>query len=236
MTTYYQLVKKPKRSKRIKKNNRPALLGAPHRKVQLIKVNRGINKKTGKESLPKPAIREVTPRKPNSGKRKVARIRVKVIYPPLPIQEKKKNRLIPMKYVYSFAYLPGEGTKMKRMGICNDAIQGLKDGHFCWIRGGRTKDVPGLKYKLMHLHTRRNKKGRIQRSKRPGYQKPKKKRDRAEGNTTYPLQPLVVLKKKRSKYGNKYIEKGVREDDRLASKNKERKRPIKQWKHRFTFH
>lgn len=58
-----------------------------------------------------------TPKKPNSAKRKVARIHL------------SNRRAI-------FAYLPGEQAS-------------LKEHHLVLVQGGRTKDLPGLQYKLI---------------------------------------------------------------------------------------
>jgi small subunit ribosomal protein S12 len=62
----------------------------------------------------------MTPRKPNSARRRVARLRIG-----------KKNS----KKLY-FAYIQGEGHTLIEYSIV-------------FIRGGRTNDLPGLKYKLV---------------------------------------------------------------------------------------
>ena len=67
-----------------------------------------------------------TPRKPNSALRKVARVRYKIVC------SGEKFRI--SKFI--IAYIPGEGHKLKEFSAI-------------WFRGGRTQDVPGLKYKLI---------------------------------------------------------------------------------------
>lgn len=82
-----------------KKYKRLALSGNPHKKGVCLKL----------------VIK--TPKKPNSAKRKVAKLRL------------TNNRSI-------FGYIPGEG-------------HGLKEHSVVLIQGGRTKDLPGLQYKLV---------------------------------------------------------------------------------------
>ena len=67
-----------------------------------------------------------TPRKPNSALRKVAKVRYKVVC------SGEKFRI--SKFI--IGYIPGEGHNLKEFSSI-------------WFRGGRTQDVPGLKYKLM---------------------------------------------------------------------------------------
>ena len=59
----------------------------------------------------------ISPRKPNSGKRKVAKIAI------------KKNKFI-------IASIPGQGHYLQKFARV-------------LIRGGRSKDIPGVKYKLI---------------------------------------------------------------------------------------
>ena len=79
-----------------------------------------------------------TPRKPNSALRKVAKIRYRNI-----IKGKAKIK-------FTFAFIPGE-------------THNLKEHESVLFRGGRTQDLPGMKYKLIRgkydlkgLATRRN--------------------------------------------------------------------------------
>ena len=95
------------------------------------------NKK--KRNVPVPALNQkpqrkgvclkvftTTPRKPNSALRKVARVRYKVVCSGENFRVSK----------FIIAHIPGEGHKLKEFSAI-------------WFRGGRTQDVPGLKYKLI---------------------------------------------------------------------------------------
>ncbi|MBI2103566.1 30S ribosomal protein S12 [Candidatus Woesebacteria bacterium] len=63
------------------------------------------------------SVRTMTPRKPNSALRKVARVRLS-----------NKQEVT--------AYIPGEGHSLAEHGIV-------------LVRGGRVKDLPGIKYKIV---------------------------------------------------------------------------------------
>lgn len=63
------------------------------------------------------SVRTMTPRKPNSALRKVARVRLS-----------NKQEVT--------AYIPGEGHNLAEHGIV-------------LVRGGRVKDLPGVKYKII---------------------------------------------------------------------------------------
>jgi small subunit ribosomal protein S12 len=65
-----------------------------------------------------------TPRKPNSALRKVAKIKYRNV---VKFQSTIK---------YTFAFIPGEGHTLKEHGVV-------------LFRGGRTQDLPGMKYKLI---------------------------------------------------------------------------------------
>jgi len=65
-----------------------------------------------------------TPRKPNSALRKVAKIRYKPVV----------KAFVTTKF--TFAFIPGEGHT-------------LKEHAAVLFRGGRTQDLPGMKYKLV---------------------------------------------------------------------------------------
>jgi small subunit ribosomal protein S12 len=65
-----------------------------------------------------------TPRKPNSALRKVARIKYRVV---------KKAKVV---IKQTFAFIPGEGHNLKEHGVV-------------LFRGGKTQDLPGMKYKLV---------------------------------------------------------------------------------------
>jgi small subunit ribosomal protein S12 len=93
------LIKKPRVPRR-HKNKRPALNRAPQRKGNCLKVF------------------VMAPRKPNSAKRKVARIWI-------PSTKKTTN-----------VFIPGIGHNLQR----HSAV---------WIRGGRVRDLPGIKYRAI---------------------------------------------------------------------------------------
>lgn len=99
MATINQLVKKPRKQNK-KQTRRKDLRGCP----QKLAVCR--------------RIFEMTPRKPNSAKRKVARVSI--------IQTKKNIT----------AYIPGIKHSLQKFSTV-------------LVRGGRAKDVPGSKYKLI---------------------------------------------------------------------------------------
>jgi len=65
-----------------------------------------------------------TPRKPNSAIRKLAKIKYRSV----------AHGEVTVKM--TFAYIPGEGHTLKEHGVV-------------LFRGGRTQDLPGLKYKLV---------------------------------------------------------------------------------------
>jgi small subunit ribosomal protein S12 len=65
-----------------------------------------------------------TPRKPNSALRKVAKIKY---------NHKVNGRIVSR---MTFAFIPGEGHTLKEHGVV-------------LFRGGRTQDLPGMKYKLI---------------------------------------------------------------------------------------
>ncbi len=102
-------------------------------------IARKLQREKKKRNVPVPALNKkpqrkavcvkvftTTPRKPNSALRKVARVRYKIVCS----GEKEKVS----KFVIT--YIPGEGHNLKEYSAV-------------WFRGGRTQDLPGLKYKLM---------------------------------------------------------------------------------------
>ncbi len=99
MPTINQLLKKKNRARKIKKSKVVTLGGCPQKKGVCLKVFK------------------MSPRKPNSAKRSVAKIR---LY--------NKKKLI--------AFIPGEGHNLQKF---NDVL----------VRGGRVKDLPGIKYTLI---------------------------------------------------------------------------------------
>lgn len=98
MPTVNQLLKNPRKAK-VYKTKTPALESCPQKKGVCLK------------------ILIVTPKKPNSALRKVARIRL------------SNNKKV-------MAYIPGEGHNLQQYSTV-------------LMRGGRVKDLPGIKYHLI---------------------------------------------------------------------------------------
>ncbi len=98
MPTINQLVKK-RRKKVIKKSDTPALKGSP--------LKRGVCTR----------VWTITPKKPNSALRKVARVRL-------------------TNNIEVTAYIPGIGHNLQEHSIV-------------LIRGGRVKDLPGVRYHIV---------------------------------------------------------------------------------------
>ncbi len=98
MPTVQQLIRQGRKPKP-KKEKTPGLAGAPQRRGVCTRVY------------------TVTPKKPNSALRKVARIRLS-------------------SGVEVTAYIPGEGHNLQEHSIV-------------LVRGGRVKDLPGVRYKVI---------------------------------------------------------------------------------------
>jgi small subunit ribosomal protein S12 len=98
MPTINQLIRKPRR-KPIVRNKVPALQGSPQKRGVCTRVT------------------TVTPKKPNSALRKVARIRLTNGYEVT-------------------GYIPGEGHNLQEHSVV-------------LIRGGRVKDLPGVRYHIL---------------------------------------------------------------------------------------
>jgi len=96
--TIQQLVRKGRERKR-RKESTPALAGAPQRRGVCTRVF------------------TMTPKKPNSALRKVARVRLS-------------------SGIEVTAYIPGEGHNLQEHSIV-------------LVRGGRVKDLPGVRYKII---------------------------------------------------------------------------------------
>jgi small subunit ribosomal protein S12 len=124
MPTISQLLRKPRKQKR-KKVKSPALKRNPQKRGVCIQV------------------RTMTPKKPNSALRKVARVRL-------------SNR------AEVTAYIPGEGHNLQEHSVA-------------LVRGGRVKDLPGVRYHIVRgsLDTQGVKDRKKSRSKY-GTKKPKK--------------------------------------------------------------
>ncbi len=114
MPTFNQLGRRLHRLKKKRNVRVPALGRKPQRKANCVKLF------------------TMTPRKPNSALRKVARIQYDVV-----VRDRVRNKL---QFVAierrTFAFIPGEGHDLKEHAVV-------------LFRGGRTQDLPGLKYKLM---------------------------------------------------------------------------------------
>ena len=98
MPTINQLIRKPRQPKPVR-NKVPALKGCPQR--------RGVCT----------AVRTMTPKKPNSALRKIARIRL-------------------TDGLEGTAYIPGIGHNLQEHSVV-------------LIRGGRVKDLPGVRYHII---------------------------------------------------------------------------------------
>ena len=98
MPTIQQLVRQGRETQK-KKNKAPALKGSPQRRGVCTRVF------------------TITPRKPNSALRKVARVRL-------------------TSGVEVTCYIPGEGHNLQEHSIV-------------LVRGGRVKDLPGVRYKII---------------------------------------------------------------------------------------
>ena len=98
MPTIQQLIRITRQQK-IKKNKSPALTNCPQRRGVCLQV------------------RTMTPKKPNSALRKIARVRL-------------SNKM------EVTAYIPGEGHNLQEHSIV-------------LVRGGRVKDLPGVRYHIV---------------------------------------------------------------------------------------
>ena len=98
MPTVNQLIRKGRVSKKAKTKT-PHLQGAPQRRGVCTRVS------------------TVTPKKPNSALRKVARVRL-------------------TNGMEANAYIPGEGHNLQEHSVV-------------LVRGGRVKDLPGVRYKVI---------------------------------------------------------------------------------------
>ena len=98
MSTVNQLVRKPRRAKTYKSAS-PALENCPQRRGVCTRVY------------------TMTPKKPNSALRKVARVRL-------------------TSQIEVTCYIPGEGHNLQEHSIV-------------LVRGGRVKDLPGVRYKIV---------------------------------------------------------------------------------------
>ncbi|MCK5580611.1 MAG: 30S ribosomal protein S12 [Candidatus Omnitrophica bacterium] len=98
MPTIQQLIRK-RRNQKLKKGKAPALNECPQKRGVCLQV------------------RTMTPKKPNSALRKIARVRL-------------SNK------IEITAYIPGEGHNLQEHSIV-------------LVRGGRVKDLPGVRYHIV---------------------------------------------------------------------------------------
>ncbi|MCJ7520517.1 MAG: 30S ribosomal protein S12 [Anaerolineaceae bacterium] len=113
MPTINQLIKKGRQGKRTK-SKAPALLYTFNSKKQRrVKQARGAPQKRGVCTV----VRTMTPKKPNSALRKIARVRL-------------------TNQIEVTAYIPGEGHQLQEHSVV-------------MVRGGRVKDLPGVRYHIV---------------------------------------------------------------------------------------
>lgn len=113
MPTINQLVRKGRRSKKVK-STAPALLYTLNSMTQRrVRQPQGAPQKRGVCTV----VRTMTPKKPNSALRKIARVRL-------------TNGL------EVTAYIPGEGHQLQEHSVV-------------LVRGGRVKDLPGVRYHIV---------------------------------------------------------------------------------------
>jgi small subunit ribosomal protein S12 len=111
--TINQLVRKGRKSKKVK-SKAPALLYTYNSmKQQRKRQQKGAPQKRGVCTI----VRTMTPKKPNSALRKIARVRL--------------TNLIEVT-----AYIPGEGHTLQEHSVV-------------LVRGGRVKDLPGVRYHIV---------------------------------------------------------------------------------------
>ena len=113
MPTINQLIRKGRTSKKVK-SKAPALLYTFNsNKQHRVRQPKGAPQKRGVCTV----VRTMTPKKPNSALRKIARVRL-------------TNQL------EVTAYIPGEGHQLQEHSVV-------------MIRGGRVKDLPGVRYHIV---------------------------------------------------------------------------------------
>ena len=112
MPTANQLVKKGRKQKRTR-SSAPALRFRYNALRQKMVRGKGSPQKRGVCTL----VRTMTPKKPNSALRKIARVRL-------------------TNGIEVTAYIPGEG-------------HGLQEHSVVLVRGGRVKDLPGVRYHIV---------------------------------------------------------------------------------------
>ena len=113
MPTINQLIRKGRKSKR-SKSKAPALLYTFNsNKQRRVRQPKGAPQKRGVCTV----VRTMTPKKPNSALRKIARVRL-------------------TNQIEVTAYIPGEGHQLQEHSVV-------------MVRGGRVKDLPGVRYHIV---------------------------------------------------------------------------------------
>ena len=113
MPTINQLIKKGRKNKRTK-SKAPALLYTFNsNKQRRVRQAKGAPQKRGVCTI----VRTMTPKKPNSALRKIARVRL-------------------TNQIEVTAYIPGEGHQLQEHSVV-------------MVRGGRVKDLPGVRYHIV---------------------------------------------------------------------------------------
>jgi len=102
MATLKQLACKKKRKKKERKKKTKSLQGCPQRKGVCVEIRN-----------------TVSPKKPNSARRKVAKV-----------------KLSGFRSKHVIASIPGQGHNLQKFSVV-------------LVRGGRSKDLPGVRYKLI---------------------------------------------------------------------------------------
>jgi small subunit ribosomal protein S12 len=110
--TINQLVRKGRKTKKVK-SKAPALLYTYNSMKQRRRQDKGAPQKRGVCTV----VRTMTPKKPNSALRKIARVRL-------------------TNGIEVTAYIPGEGHTLQEHSVV-------------LVRGGRVKDLPGVRYHIV---------------------------------------------------------------------------------------
>jgi small subunit ribosomal protein S12 len=111
--TINQLIRKGRSSKKVK-SKAPALLYTFNtNKQRRVRQPKGAPQKRGVCTV----VRTMTPKKPNSALRKIARVRL-------------------TNQIEVTAYIPGEGHQLQEHSVV-------------MVRGGRVKDLPGVRYHIV---------------------------------------------------------------------------------------
>jgi len=111
--TINQLVRKGRKSKSTKSKSPALLYTFNSNKQRQVKQPKGAPQKRGVCTI----VRTMTPKKPNSALRKIARVRL-------------------TNQIEVTAYIPGEGHQLQEHSVV-------------MVRGGRVKDLPGVRYHIV---------------------------------------------------------------------------------------